>query len=404
MPASSRHPPRPLLCSRWFFPQLNALVRARIAVCCSFFIQGFSFATWCSRIPDVQTRFQLNDAQLGSLLLVLPLGELLSLFPCAEAIRRFGSRRMLLLAGFGYPLLLGALAFAPNLYTLVPLLFLTGVIANLSNTAANTQAVQLEAYYRRSIMTLFHGMWSCAGLVAVVVALLFAQWDAPLSTHFLLVGCAACLLLTFSGGALLDRTTAQKREATRFSLKAWMPSTVILALGIAALGCMVCEGVVYNWSGIYLRDILQVPDTQRSTGYFVYMCTMVPMRFVADRIINRLGQRCVLTVSAMAILLGLGLIVAVPFLPVTLVGFALLGCGASTVVPICCSLAGKTNDRPPSIAIAEVSMIGFLGFLAMPPILGYISHVTNLQVAFASTLLMGFLILIATRILKRNAL
>ncbi len=397
-----------LLFSRLFLPHLHHLIRARIAICCSFFIQGLCFATWCSRIPDIQHTFALNDAQLGALLLILPLGELLSILPCAEAIRHFGSRRMLLMAGFGYPLLLCAIATAPSATLLAPLLFLTGAVANLSNTAANTQAAQLETLYQRSIMTLFHGMWSCAGLVAVLFALLFAQFHATIPLHFTAIAGSAALLLSFSGGALLpqDRATSSQKDA--FSLKAWRPSPFILCIGLAALGCMVCEGIVYNWSGIYLRDALQAPSTSMSYGYFAYMCTMVPMRFVADRLINRLGHHTILLASALALILGLTTIVSAPSLPstygyiLTLLGFSILGCGASTIVPICCSLAGKVTDRPPAIAIATVSMIGFLGFLAMPPIIGYISHLTSLRTAFASGILMGTLVLCATLILRKT--
>ncbi len=398
--------PSALLFSRHFFPRQTELVRARLAICCSFFIQGLCFATWCSRIPDVQRSLGFNDALLGTLLLILPLGELLSIFPCAEAIRRFGSRRMLVVAGFGYPLLISAIATSLSAVTLAPLLFLTGAIANLSNTAANTQAAHLERLYGRSIMTLFHGMWSCAGLVAILLALLFAQVSATIPQHFLPVACGAALLLTFSGGALLPNDLHPAAQKQTFSLKAWVPSPFILCLGLAALGCMVCEGAVYNWSGIYLRDILAAPETTRPYGYFAYMCTMVPMRFVADRLINRLGRRAILLASALALITGVAGIVAAPSLPdpfalaLTLGGFAILGCGASPVVPICCSLAGRTTDRPAAIAIAEVSMIGFLGFLAMPPILGYISHATTLRVAFGSTLLMGFLVLGATLALR----
>ncbi len=315
---------------------------------------------------------------------------------------------MLLLAGFGYPLLLIALACATRLSHLAILLFLTGCIANLSNTAANTQAVQIEHYYRRSIITLFHGMWSCAGLVAVSLALAFALGQASIFLHFVCVSCTACLLLSFSGGALLPHDRRPSHAPETKTLRAWIPSPLILWIGLAALGCMVCEGVVYNWSGVYLRNVLEATGKQKSYGYFAYMCTMVPMRFVADRIINRLGQQRMLTLSALALLIGLILIVGAPSLPApyaliaTLPGFAILGLGTSAIVPICCSLAGKTTDRPPSIAIAEVSMIGFLGFLAMPPILGAISHATNLRIAFASTLLMALLILAATRAIYRK--
>ncbi len=389
------------LLSRFFFPHLHTIVRARIAVCCSFFIQGFAFATWCSRIPDIQRLHQLNDAQLGTLLLALPFGEFFGLIPCAELIKRFGSRRMLLCAGFGYPFILLILALAPTMWVLTLTLFLTGFIANLSNTAANTQAVRIEHLYHRSIISLFHGMWSLAGLTAVAFALLLATFQVSIFLHFTLVCITAITLLFFSGGALLTHDRPQPPNPRKSPFSGWKLTPIILWIGLAALGCMVCEGTIYNWSGVYLRDILHTPETQKSYGYFAYMCMMVPMRFIIDRFITRFGHYRILILSGLAITGGL-LLTLLANLSIALIGFALIGCGTSSVVPICCSLAGKCKTIAPSIAIAEISMIGFFGFLITPPIIGYIAHLINLRAAFALMALMGVLILLATRQLKKH--
>ena len=167
----NRHP---FLFSGRFLPGLPMLVRTRVAICCSFFIQGMVFATWCARIPDVRERLGLNEAQLGTLLLALPVGQLVSMAPNGWLVSRFGSRRMLIAAGFLYPCVLLFLGFAPTAWALGAGLLAAGFAANLSNTAANTQGVQLEHYYRRSIIALFHGMWSLAGLAAVALALALA--------------------------------------------------------------------------------------------------------------------------------------------------------------------------------------------------------------------------------------
>ncbi len=391
---------RERLLSAYFFPTFHQLVRTRIAICCSFFIQGFSYATWCSRIPDLQRLHQLNDAQLGTLLLALPVGEFISLIPCAELIRRFGSRRMLILAGFGYPLILLLLATLQQVWLLAPTLLLMGFVANLSNTAANTQAVRLEHLYRRSIITLFHGMWSFAGLVAVVVAMLLARFNTTLLMHMALVFIGLWSLLSFSGGALLMRDRPTPSTATKSRFADWKLSPFILWVGLAALGCMVCEGAIYNWSGVYLRDVLSAKSSQMSAGYFAYMCTMVPLRFVIDRWITRWGIQRILVLSAMAIIGGF-LCVTLGTFPLALLGFAGIGCGTSAVVPICCSLAGKCKSIAPSIAIAEVSMIGFLGFLIMPPLIGFIAHLSGLRTAFALMTLFGGLILLATSKIRR---
>ena len=394
-----------LLFSSLFFSRLPGLVRTRIAIGCSFFIQGLIFATWCSRIPDIRTRLGLGEAELGTLLLMLPIGQLLAMGPNGWFVARLGSRRMLVLAGFLYPALLVCLALAPTTYVLGAGLFLAGAAANLSNTAANTQAVQLEHYYRRSIIALFHGMWSLAGLVAVLLELLMAHCHAPVIVHFGVVFLMAWGLLSFSGGALMgfDRGRQQARGGK------WTFTPLLLWLGIISLGCMACEGTIYDWSGVFLRDVVAVAERWQSLGYLGYLCTMVTGRFVADRVVNRLGTLRVLLGSGCCISGGLALAVGLAgcapavALSATVLGFALVGCGTSAVVPLCCSLAGRTKGIAPSIAIAEISTIGFFGFLAAPPLIGYVAHLSNLRASFAVMAAVGLLVIFGTLAIRRKA-
>ena len=394
--------------SRFFLPHLAAPVRARVAICCSFFIQGLTFATWCARIPDVKANLGLNEAQLGTLLLMIPFGQLVSMVPNSQLVAKLGSRRMLLLSGFCYPAVLLALGWAPNVYALVAALFSAGWIANLSNTSANTQGVMLEHYYRRSIMSLFHGMWSCAGLVAVALAMVLGHFATSIGLHFALVVAGAWVLLSFSGGALLTHDRQAPKTEKKALFGGWKLTVFIFWIGIASLGCMACEGTIYDWSGVYLRDVLQVPEAQQSFGYFGYLCTMVTGRFVADRLINRYGVSKILYACGLCISGGLAVAIAFswcsPLVALTacVVGFALVGCGTSAVVPTCCGLAGKCRDLAPSIAIAEVSTIGFFGFLAAPPLIGYVAHATSLRVSFGMMAVIGLLVLIATYALRRD--
>ena len=399
--------PNAFLLSRFFFPRLTALVRTRLAICASFFIQGTMYATWCSRIPGIKANLHLDDATLGSLLFLLPIGEFLSIVPNGICVTRFGSRRTTLLAGFLYPAILIALGCATSPLQLALLLFFTGAIANLSNTAVNTQAVQLEQRYGRSIIALFHGMWSIGGLFAVSMELLFAQFHLPILLHFGIMATGAMLLLSFSGGALgADQSThSPKKPRTATGLKAWHFTPAILWLGIACFGCMACEGTVYNWSNLYLRDALRVEPTHQSLAYFVYLCTMVAGRFIIDTLVNRWGIFRILFISGGMITLGFLLTVAASLLltdnlPVTLCGFALIGCGTSAVVPLCCGLTSRCKEIPSGIAIAEISTIGFMGLLLAPPLVGYLSKCFNLPIAFLVITIISLPILLAVQRLR----
>lgn len=397
-------PSTSFLFSSVFLPHVPDLLRRRIAICCSFFIQGAMFATWCSRIPDIKTALNLNDATLGALLLLLPVGEFLSIIPNGFCVTRFGSKRMAILAGFLYPVLLILLGCANSALQLAILLFFTGAIANLSNTAVNTQGVYLEQLYQRSIMAFFHGMWSVAGLFAVALATLFANISISVFAHFCILAAGAILLLCFSGGALADNThntTTPKRAH-----HAWRFTPAICWLGIACFGCMACEGTVYNWSSVYMRDVLHALPANQSLAYLAYLCTMVTGRFVIDLFVNQLGLFRILFICASAITLGLFCIVGATLLPfgttaITLIGFAIVGIGTSAIVPLCCGLTGRCKEIPSGIAIAEISTIGFFGLLLAPPLTGFISKIAGLPIAFFLMALISLPVLFAIQRLRR---
>lgn len=399
--------PKAFLLSPGFLPRLPNLIRTRVAIGCSFFIQGFTFATWCTRIPDIQAKFALSEAALGSVLLMLPLGQFLAMGVNGALVAKFGSRGLLILAGFAYPALLVAIGLAPDLFLLNTLLFLAGAVANLSNTAVNTQAVQLEHYYRRTIITLFHGMWSIGGLAAVSLKIVLTYAGISTVPHFLLTAAGCMLLLAFSGGALMafDRKPPTKAPGEKFSF-AFLPP--LLWIGIAAFGCMACEGTVYDWNLVYMQEALRLPETLQNYGYFAYLCTMVSGRFISDALVNRFGIRAVLSVSAVTLLAGFLILVGASHVPAALVlpfavtGCALTGIGTCAVVPLCCSLAGKCTAVPASISIAIISTIGFFGLLITPPIVGWIAHAFSIQTAFICMAALSLLVLIATgRVTRR---
>ena len=64
----------------------------RIALSAYFFLSGLCFSSWASRIPTIKDVFNLNDAQLGSILLVMPISALLGTVASGWLVSRFDSR------------------------------------------------------------------------------------------------------------------------------------------------------------------------------------------------------------------------------------------------------------------------------------------------------------------------
>jgi MFS family permease len=139
----------------------------RIAISSFYFCMGFSFASWASRIPDIKTRLQLSDAELGTILLALPLGQLVTMPVSGRLVTKYGSRTIMSFAALLYAIELTNIGWASQMWQLGLALFIFGVVGNMANISVNTQGVLAEKAYGRPIMTSFHGMWStqfgCAG-------------------------------------------------------------------------------------------------------------------------------------------------------------------------------------------------------------------------------------------------
>lgn len=358
---------------------------ARLAVSAFFFVQGLSFASWASRIPDIKARLGLSEGELGSVLFALPVGLMISLPISGWLVSKYGSRKMVVLGALMYAFTLVFIGMSTTVMQLVAALFVFGIWSNLTNIAVNTQAVGVEALYDRSIMASFHGIWSLAGFLgAMIGAFLISQQVSPY-THFTFIVIAACVVVF-----LAFRNTIQVETGVNENQPVFVkPDKELLLLGLIGFCAMVCEGAMFDWSGVYFQKAVQVPAERATLGYVAFMATMTGGRFTADWLVNVVGKKKMLQASG--IIIGIGLLISVifPYLIPATIGFLLVGFGVSFTVPLVYSAAGKSTTMTPGMALAAVSSISFLGFLIGPPLIGHLAEIANIRWAFAAVAILG---------------
>jgi MFS family permease len=307
----------------------------------------------------------------------------------AHAVEIFGSRKVLLTAICFYGVLLVGIGFMPSIPFLVANLFLFSLASNFVNISINTQAIALEKLYSRSVMGSLHGLWSLAGFVGGGFgAFMIGQKIQP-SVHFIIV-LALVLAGAFSTAPhlLSDSPSTSTGRRKFFQL----PDRALLLLGVIAFFSLLCEGTMFDWSGIYFKKIVQAEGAWIGVGYTAFMITMAGTRFLADYLREILGTRKILLFSGLFIFTGLILSVLFPILPVAVVGFLLVGAGVSSIIPLVYSLAGKTGTMSPSSAVTAVATTGYFGFLLGPPLIGWIAGASSLRVSFFVIALMGLTI------------
>jgi MFS family permease len=368
----------------------------RLAVSAFYFSMGFSFASWASRIPDIKTNLHLSKAGLGSILLALPIGQLLMMPISGRLVTKYSSRTILSFAILLYAVELTNIGWASKPWQLALALFIFGIVGNMSNISVNTQGVLAEKMYGRPIMTSFHGVWSMAGFTGALTGLLLMNLKLTPHTHFIIVAAFVFTVVLIARKYLIPGTTGQTEKKKFFS----KPEGVLVQLGIIAFCSMSAEGAMFDWSGVYFKEVVNAPHSLVIVGYASFMTMMTVGRFSGDRIIARVGRKKMLQMSGILILTGLMTAVLFPYFITATIGFLIVGFGASSVIPTVYSTAARSAKVAPGMALAGVSSIGFLGFLLGPPLIGYIAQLANLRYSFAVVAILGFSITIMVSKLK----
>lgn len=374
--------------------------RIRLAIFCLYFCTGICFSSWASRIPDIKTTLELDDAAWGTILLMIPIGQICGMTMSGLLVSRVGSRKIYPIALIGYVISLLLIGLSASEYSLIMSLIIFGFCGNFCNISVNTQAVTLEKTYDKPIMASFHGGWSLAGLTGAAIGLLMSSLHMEPVYHFGIIGFIVLITLIINRPYLQPDFKKEKTTEEMVSKKRNKPETFLFLLGIVAFCGMAAEGAMSDWSGLYLVDVVKTPKHLAPIGLAAYMVTMASGRFMVDRATQKWGRQRVLQTGGVLIATGLFAAVAFPHFITTIIAFMIIGFGTAGIVPTIYSVAGQRTKIPTSIALTIVSSVSFLGFLMGPPLIGYISSLTNLRYSYALIGLFGICIVVLASIIK----
>ena len=363
--------------------------RSRIAVTAFYFAQGLCFSSWASRIPDIKGSLHLSEGELGTVLLALPAGQLLTMPFSGRLVTRFGSRRILTIMAAAYALELTNIGLAQHTWQLMLALFVFGICGNMSNIAVNTQGVLAEQLYERPVMASFHGAWSAAGVAGALLGLLMNSLQVRPYPHFWAAAAMAITINILANRYLVPgrgEAKAGQGAATPFFAR---PNGVLVQLGIIGFCSMATEGAMFDWSGVYFKEVIGTRPALVPLGYASFMVMMAGGRFLGDWLIVRYGRRRLMQLCGISVTAGLLLSVLLPYLPAVVPGFMLVGFGVSVMVPSVYSAAGNVAGIPPGRALAFTSGISYLGFLMGPPLIGYIAQASSLRYSYALIAVFG---------------
>ncbi|MBL8929880.1 MAG: MFS transporter [Kineosporiaceae bacterium] len=364
-----------------------------MAVTVVFAVSGFLMANWLARLPAVRDALQITPGRLGVILLSLSIGSLLALPLSGPVVHRLrpaptvlgcavASTTAMVLVGIGGSGGLG------GVNTLVPALFVYGVGVGMWDVAMNVEGAEVEQLVGRAIMPWFHAGFSLGTVAGALTGAAAAAFDLALAVHLALAAGFSLLAIVVATRFFLPvpQGSSEDRSAGSGTLAAWREPRTIL-IGLMMLGMALAEGSANDWIALGLVDGYGLPHAAGAVGLGLFLTAMTSMRLAGPVVLARFGRVRVVRGGALLVLASLGVYVAgaeladpaaglaaVNTLALLLAGAAVVGwgIGAALGFPIGISAASDTPARS-AARVSVVTSIGYVAFLAGPPILGLVA-------------------------------
>ena len=357
-------------------PQLSrAIHRFWLPTAMMFFLNGLAFGGWAALVPRATQRLQMDEGTLGLILLGMGIGAVAAMAFSGRMIARFGAGLLIRLSLVVFLASYIVLSIAPTLALFAAAVLLFGAAGGLMDVAMNAYASDVEAHMDWRVMASFHGMWSVGGLIGAAAVSHLLGVSSDLTQALALSAAVVVLFLTCQHNLIALRRHVHEKSSQRLVI-----TRLTLIIAVLAALSFSAEGAVRDWSSLFLAGDLKASIDRAAWGYAAFSATMAACRLSGDWMRVRFGERNVVVISSIVAMIGFVLSIGFNDLTLAVTGFALVGLGLSNIVPILISAAGR--DAAPGPSIAFVVSFGYAGFLASPPILGFIASNTSLGIMF----------------------
>lgn len=357
------------------------LKRNRVGISVVFLIAGLTNGIFFSNLPYLQDKLNVSYSYISMALLAATIGGFPSLFFAGYFIDKYGSKAVITITSIAYSLSLGLLFAAPTYPLLLLFLLINGLSVGLLDVAMNSRAVFIEEEYGKSIMSSFHSFYSIAGFVAAGWTKI-ALVNKIHYSRFIAISCVVLILLCLFSIYNLDNNDLKNNKSTEKTAVITLPKGVLIGIAVLVFLAFISEGAVGDWAAIFLHKEQGLDKSTAALGFGLFNIFMATGRFFGDFLTRKLGRLNTLRVSGLFSVISLLAVIYMPSPIISLLFIGFLGIGMANIVPVLFSAAGNSGIMSPSKGIASVSMIGYLGFIIGPPLLGFAGEAIKLRYAF----------------------
>ena len=346
-----------------------------------FFIYAFSLGAMFPRLDDIQTSLEIDKAELGLLLLCIPLGLQITLLFADRLVRAISLKNVICLGIPSICFTQFAAVAVNQIAFFAFFLIICGAFVAVVELAINLEADRVEHALGSRIMNRSHAFWSIGFFSAAVVGALFSQFKVMLEIHFLLV-CGIAFLI--SKIIFEDYIVASPRHTNVTTIKKFsLPTGPIFVMVLFTMSAMLVEGASIDWSVIFMREIHSASPFISGFSLAMAAFSQALVRFFGDNLLNKFGPILISVASLFFMFLGIFLVVLSNSSTLAIFGFLFLGAGSAVIFPMAISIAASRSDRPAETNVASLTQFAFGMFLLGPPILGFVGEAYSLRWSFS---------------------
>lgn len=359
----------------------------RMAVLAAFVINGFLYASWAARVPDIQAQYGVNDAAFGLVLICASGGAFASMPFAAWIIERLGVVRTSVLSALLYAAAVALMPQLPPGLTVYPLFFAMGIGFGLLDVAMNAQAVEVEKAYGRAIVTSFHAGFSAAMIAGALASSAVLYLGLDFGWHLAGAAASSLLVLAWATPRFYPYVAEVDDEAVAADQSAFrLPARPTWLLGAIGFCSMMSEASIADWTTKYMLEVADAVEYMAPWSLAAFSVTMTGGRLVGDRYRDRYGDAWLLRAGALLAFGGMAATLIYPSATTTILGSASIGLGLSVAVPIVFSLSGGIKGLSASAALSMVTTISYLGLFIGPAVIGFLSEGFGLRAGYGFVL------------------
>ena len=409
------------------------------AILIIFFLMGFGFGTWLSRLPSLRDALDASTLQMSIYGLCLAAGSLTGMVLSARAVERFGPRRMM-----AFTIAVQVVALPCTVIFMVaglmPLgiaaLYVYGLCFSAADVAMNVSGANAERVFHKPRLPLMHAFYSIGSMSSMAIGASAEMLKVALQPHFigvaLLIGIGGFFALkmvpmnedalrspsvpaplvttgpipiiespagdelaTVTGSipVVPAGTTGNSPHSSAVSAKSPQPSRAasaryspwrdprVLLIGLITLSAGLVEGSPADWLPLALVDGRGVSNEFGALMLGLFYGAVVTARLAGSALLMRFSRVLVLRTSLAVAAIGVLTVSLVPGTPAMVIGTIIWGLGSGVCWPITISAAADRHETA-ARDVAAVSAIGYTSMLLGPMAFGVLGEAIGLLSAF----------------------